>query len=93
MEFTKQEEQLYQYLCKKYQRLYFRKYNVIGWIGVVLFAMGMFHIIPPDKALHKVLGNTSQWLIVISFVGMLVTVIGKLHIRVQELEKQLKRHK
>jgi len=55
MELTKQERKLAELSAKKYHNLLYRKSQFIGWIGAVLFGLGLLRILPAPDWGHKLL--------------------------------------
>jgi hypothetical protein len=87
MELTKQERKFAELSAKRYRGLLYRNSQLIGWVGVVLFGLGLLRILPVSASVQKLLLQGGFFLIVMSTIMFSMTIIGKLYTRNQELDR------
>jgi hypothetical protein len=87
MELTEQERKFAEFSAKRHQSLLNRKSQLIGWIGVVLFGLGVLHFLPVSVSTQKLFLRAGFILVVMSLILFAMTIIGKLYIRNQELDR------
>ncbi len=88
MDLTKQERKFAEVSAKRYRSLLYRKNQLIGWIGVVLFGLGLLRILPVSSSIQHLLLQSGFFLIVIGTIMFAMTIIGKLYLRNRELERK-----
>ncbi len=88
MELTKQELKFAEVSAKRYRSLPYRKSQLIGWIGVVLFCLGLLRILPLTTSIQHLLLRGGFFLIVIGTIMFAMTIIGKLYLRNRELKRK-----
>jgi hypothetical protein len=89
MVLTKQERKFAELSSKRYSSLLYRNSQSIGWFGVILFALGLWHVFPLPAWLNKLFFEIGFFIIVLSFLTFAMTVIGKLYVHIQELEQNV----
>jgi uncharacterized membrane protein len=88
MELTEQERKFAEFAAKRHHSLLHRKSQLIGWIGIVFFGLSVLHLFPLSVSTQKLFLRVGFILIVTSIILFAMTIIGKLHIRNQELERK-----
>ncbi|MCK9420358.1 MAG: hypothetical protein M0R70_13355 [Nitrospirae bacterium] len=88
MELTEQERKFAEFSAKRYHSLLNQKSQLIGWIGVALFGLGVLQLIPMSVSTQKLFLRAGFILIVMSIILFAMTIIGKLYIRNQELNRK-----
>ena len=89
MELTKQELEFVKLSANRYHWLLFRKNQLIGWIGVVFFGLGLTRILPLPAWCNHLLSSIGFILLMLSLIAFAMSVIGKLYGQVQILEQRL----
>lgn len=87
VELTKQERKFAEISAKKCHRFFYRNSQRIGWVGVILFMIGLFRIPPLPPRSHKLLVDVGTFMTVSSMFTFAMTVAGKLYINLKALEK------
>jgi Co/Zn/Cd efflux system component len=90
MELTKEEKRLAERSLKKHKGFLCRKSGILGWIGVVLFAVGILPIFSLAEWIDDLLVSAGFVLLILSLISLCMRVIGKLYARIQELENMNK---
>ena len=98
MELTNQERKLIERSTKKYQSTLYRKGPFLGWIGVVLFSVGLMRTFSwADVLLSAWSYHLFLWtgfsIIIWSQYALAVSVIGKLSDQINRLQRQSEKHK
>lgn len=88
MELTEQERKFAEFSAKRHQNLLYRKSQLIGWFGVALFGLGLLKLLPVSVSTQKLFLRAGFFLIVMSTILFAMTIIGKLYIRNQELDRK-----
>lgn len=88
MDLTKQERKFAELSAKRYHSLLHRKSQLIGWLGVAFFGLGLLQLFPVSVSTQKLFLRAGFILIVMSILLFAMTIIGKLYIRNQELEQK-----
>ena len=88
MELTKQELKFAKLSAKRYHWLLFRKNQLIGWIGVMVFGLGLTRILPLPAWCNHLLSSIGFILLMLSLFAFAMTVMGKLYDQVQILEQR-----
>jgi hypothetical protein len=93
MELTNQERKLIERSAIKYQSTFYRRSQLLGWIGVALFGIGLMRSVSLSASLLPAwCSSLFLWagftIIFWSQYALAVTVIGKLYAQVQGLERQ-----
>lgn len=86
MELTKQERKFAEISAKKYHRLLYRKNQVIGWLGVILFSLGLLRLFSLPAWCHHLLATIGFTMLMWSMLALAMTVTGKLYEHVQRTE-------
>jgi hypothetical protein len=97
MELTKLENKLMERAIKKYQSPMYRKSQLLGWIGVAFFSIGLMRTFSWSSSLlpgwcYRLFLGAGFMIIFWSQYALAVTVIGKLAAQIQKLERQSGRH-
>lgn len=87
MELTKHERKLAELAAKKYHRLLYRKSQLIGWLGVVIFSIGLLRIFPLPEFYHGLFLWAGFAILIWSTFALAMTVIGKLYDHIQNLNE------
>lgn len=87
MELTPREKKIAIRCATQYKRLLFRNGKIIGWVGVILFGLGIVPMVPSEwpKTLSLYIGIL---LITHSVFSDFITVIGKLYELHKEIESK-----
>ena len=93
VELTKQERKFAEISAKKHRRFFYRNSQRIGWFGVILFMLGLFHVPPLPTWSHKLLVDVGTFLTVSSTFTFVMSVVGKLYINLKALEKNAPENK
>ncbi len=86
MELTKQERKFAELSAKRHRNILYRNSQSIGWFGSILFGLGLLKILPLPISYNKLLLQIGFFIMILSTLGFAMTVIGKLYVRIQELE-------
>jgi hypothetical protein len=86
-ELTKQERKFAEISAKKYHRFFYRNSIKIGWIGAILFSLGLLRIPPLPPWGHTILVQFGFFTLISSTVTFAMTVAGKLYINLKAIEK------
>ena len=86
MELTKQELKIAKIAAKKYDRLIYRKNQLIGLIGGVLGSLGLLDIFGCPEWCRELLVWAGLALIMWSIMLLFMSIIGKLYQRNRRLE-------
>lgn len=85
---TKSERKLAERAAKIYHRFFYRRSQLIIWIGTVFFFLGFpVFTLYPDW-LRKLLSNAGFFLMMIGLGAHLMSIIGKLYDKVKMLDSQ-----
>jgi DNA-directed RNA polymerase subunit RPC12/RpoP len=87
VELSKYERKFAEISAKKYNRFLYRHSLKIGWIGAILFSLGILHIPPLSSWGHTILVQIGFFTLISSTVTFAMTVAGKLYINLKVLEK------
>ena len=89
MELTKQERKFAEISVRRSQNLLFRYSQPIGWLGVILFGLGILKLLPLPEWCHKLFLEGGFFIIVISTLTFSMTIIGKLYEHIQAQERKM----
>jgi hypothetical protein len=87
VELSKHERKFAEVSAKKYHRFFYRNSIKIGWIGALLFSLGILHIPQLPSWGHTLLVQIGFFTLMSSTVTFAMTVAGKLYINLKALEK------
>jgi hypothetical protein len=90
MELTSREEKIAKRCAAKYNSFIFRNGKIIGWIGVVLFGLGILPLIPLPEWLKILFFSMGILMIIHGVFSDFITVIGKLYELNKEIESKSK---
>ncbi len=93
VELTKQERKFAEISAKKYHRFFYRNSIKIGWIGAILFSLGLLRIPPLPPWGHTMLVQIGFFISISSTVTFAMTVAGKLYINLKAIEKSAPENK
>lgn len=85
-ELSKQELRLAETAEKNYHRFLYRKSEIIGWIGLPIFLLGVLPFISLPRWLDKSFLFLGCLMIVLGCFGTLMSALGKLQKKVHEFE-------
>ncbi len=88
MELTKQERKFAELSARRYRSLLYRKSQLIGWLGAILFGLGLLRLLPVSASIQRLLLQGGFILMVISTIMFAMTIIGKLYVRNQEIDRK-----
>ncbi len=92
MELTKQERKLAEFAAKSYHRLLYRKSEIIGWIGVPIFALGILPFFSWPSWLDELFSTAGFVLIIFGCFGVVMSGLGKLYEKTNELDHHSKKN-
>jgi DNA-directed RNA polymerase subunit RPC12/RpoP len=87
VELTKREQKFAEISAKKHNRFFYRNILIIGWIGAILFMIGILRIPPLPSWSHTLLVQLGFFITLSSSVTFAMTVAGKLYINLKTLER------
>ena len=90
MELTTREEKIAKRCAAKYNVFIIRNGKIIGWVGVVLFGLGILHLIPFSEWLNIFSFSIGTLMIIYGVFSDFIIVIGKLYNRNKEIESKRK---
>jgi hypothetical protein len=81
MDLTKQERKFAELSARRYNRFFYRKSQLFGWVGVVLFTFGLMRLfqLPGPAWLSRLFLLAGFSLIILSSLAFAMTIIGKLY--------------
>lgn len=88
IDLTKQERKFAEISAKKYHRFLYRKKNVIASVGLVIFLLGLWRILPLPMWFHHLLTSIGFIMFLWYMLAHAMTVTGKLYKKVQKLESK-----
>ena len=88
MELTKQERRLAEVAAKNYHRLFYRRSEIIGWIGVPIFALGILPFFSWPRWLDISFTTVGFCMVVLGCVGTLMSALGKIYERLTKIDHE-----
>ena len=89
MELTKQERKLAEAAAKNYHRFIYRKSQIIGWIGVPIFALGILPFLSWPRWLVITFSTVGSFMIIFSCFGVVMSALGKLYEKQNKIDRHL----
>ena len=86
MQLTKQERRLAEAAAKNYHRFFYRRSELIGWLGVPIFGLGVLPFFSWPSWLDVSFLTVGCILLVCSAVGITMSALGKVYQRLQDVE-------
>ena len=86
MELTKQERRLAEAAAKSYHRFFYRRSELIGWLGVPIFCLGVLPFFSWPRWLDVSFLTVGCIMVVCSGLGITMSALGKIYQRLQDVE-------
>lgn len=86
MELTRQERRLAEAAAKNYHRFFYRKSELIGWLGVPIFCLGILPFFSWPRWLDVSFLTVGCVMLVWSALGITMSALGKVYQKLHDFE-------
>jgi hypothetical protein len=90
IELTKRERKIAEISVKRYHGLFYKKSHLLGWVGCLLFLMGLLKIFSVPQWCRDLFLYIGFTVLTLSILVQIMGLVGKLYEEVQRLESRRK---